>query len=495
MSPRAAAALLFTTSASTLVLEILAGRLLAPYVGVTLETFTGIIGTILAGIAAGNWLGGKAADRRDPASLLGLLVGAAGAYALLAVPLVDFLANGIRGAGPSVIVTLALLGFFVPAMLLAAVSPMVIKLTLHDLDETGRVVGRFEGVGTAGALTGTFVTGFVLVAQIPTRPTIRILGVALVLLGVALTARLRSRREATVNLLVPGILVGLLSLTSAGPCEYESAYFCAAIEVDPERETGRILRLDTLRHSYVDLADPTHLEFSYAQALSDVLAVQHPEPDPVDVAHVGGGGFTFPRYLRATRPGSTSVVLELDPLLPDLAVEELGFEPGPDVEVEVGDARLTLGRIDDGSLDIVIGDAFGGVSVPWHLATREFVELVRDKLVPDGTYVLNLIDYGPRDFARAEVATIAAVFEHVAVFTPEVRLGPRDQSTGGNFVVVGSDRPIDVEAILERNSQRGDDEAAASTAQGTLDDFVAGAQVLVDDDAPVDQLLTPLPTG
>ncbi len=65
MSPVPAAALVFYASGAVLALEILAGRLLAPYVGVTLESFTGIIGTVLAGIAAGAWIGGRMADRVD----------------------------------------------------------------------------------------------------------------------------------------------------------------------------------------------------------------------------------------------------------------------------------------------------------------------------------------------------------------------------------------------------------------------------------------------
>ena len=139
--------------------------------------------------------------------------------------------------------------------------------------------------------------------------------------------------------------------------------------------------------------------------------------------------------------------------------------------------------------------AFSGQSVPWHLTTQEFVELVRDKLRPGGTYTLNMIDYGDREFARAEVATIAAVFEHVLVLAPETRLAPRGEGSGGNYVVAASDEPLDVEAILERNRLRGDDEAAVSTSDGSLAAFVDGAQVLTDDHAPVDQLLTPLPTG
>lgn len=498
MTSRIAAALVFTTSAVVLVLETLAGRLLAPYAGVTLETFTAIIGTILAGISLGAWLGGRAADRHEPTKLIGPLIAVGGALSFASVPLIDVLGPGATangGINPVGLVFITAMAFFLPAAVLSAVSPLVVKARLDDLEETGRIVGRFSAIGTAGAIIGVFVTGFVLVANFPTRPTVYVVAGAMVLLGVVLSLRHRGARGCLPMILaVAGVSLGLGLLVN-GPCEFESPYFCATIETDPERASGRILRLDTLRHSYVDLDDPTYLDFTYAQALEDVLAVEHPAPDPVDAVHIGGGGFTFPRYLRATRPGTQSTVLELDPLLVDLSIEELGFEPGPDVEVETGDARLTLQRLPDGEADLVIGDAFGGVSVPWHLTTREFVEVVHDKLRPGGTYALNMIDYGPRDFARAELATLAEVFEHVAAFAPPERFADRSTSAGGNFVLVASDEPIAVEEILARNAAGGDDEAAVSTQDGSLQEFIGGADVLTDDDAPVDQLLTPLPSA
>ncbi len=502
MSSRAAASLVFVTSAAVLVLETLAGRLLAPYAGVTLETFTAIIGTILAGISLGAWLGGRAADAGNPARLLGPLIAAGGALSMLSILMIDVLGpattrnGGISSFGLVMIVAAA---FFLPAAVLSAVSPIIVKLTLDDIQDTGSIVGRLSAIGTAGAIVGTFVTGFVLVSNFPTRPTLRGVAAMLIVLGLVITARNATAKKDLGRLAVAAVLLTSLSLLSSGPCEYESPYFCAAIEVDPDRASGRLLRLDTLRHSYVDLEDPTSLEFTYAQALDDVLAVTFPEPAPITAVHIGGGGFTFPRFLEATRPGTTSVVLELDPLLVELAETELGFNEAQlgfsldGVSVATGDGRLTLAQLPDGEADLVIGDAFGGVSVPWHLTTREFVSLVKSKLTADGVYALNMIDYGPRDFARAELATLADVFTHVAAFTPANRLGPRDQSAGGNFVLVASDSPIDVEGILARNAADGDDEAAVSTLDGSLAAFIGDAKVLIDDHAPVDQLLTPLP--
>lgn len=483
----AAGALVFSTSAAVLVLEILAGRLLAPYVGVTLETYTGIIGTVLAGISLGTWLGGRLADRADPRRTLGPMLVLGGALALLAVPAVRLFGALQLGSGPVAIVTLALVGFFAPAAVLSAVSPTVVKLQLADLDETGRVVGRLSALGTAGAIIGTFVTGFLLVAALPTQPIIVGVGTTLVIVGLLLWAWLRPRNAAVpiAETTLAALALGL-SLLVPDPCQVESAYFCARVIPDEDGSGGRLLMLDTLRHSYVDLDDPEHLEFSYARIMSDVLAAVAPAGVPIEALHIGGGGFSLPRYVDATRPGSENVVLELDPALVELARRELGLETGPALEVRTGDARLGLRDVADDAYDVVIGDAFGGLAVPWHLTTQEFMGEIARVLRPGGIYAINLIDYPPLGFARAEAATLRTVFDHVAVIAPPARLERRE---GGNFVLVASDAPLPLDAIATRNAGRGDDDAVAAGAR--LDAFVGDAPVLTDAYAPVDQLLTP----
>jgi spermidine synthase len=486
MPPFAAGLLVFYTSAAVLVLEIMAGRLLAPYVGVTLETFTGIIGVVLAGIALGSWYGGRLADVRDARALLGPMTAFGGVLALLALPLITFFGVAFAGGGVVAILVLSFVGFFAPAAVLSAVTPTVIKLQLASLEETGAVVGRLSALSTVGALFGTFVTGFVLVAALPSRPILMVLGGSLIATGLVLWRGLRAPDVGTPNQAVALGVVGLL-LTAAvpSPCDVESAYYCASVIVDEDRASGRVLRLDRLSHSYIDLADPTHLEFSYTQMFSDVLSTVQPG-QPIDALHIGGGGFTMPRYIDATRPGSTSLVLELDPTLLDIARERLGMETSEDLRVQLGDARLGLDRQPENAWDVVIGDAFGGVAVPWHLTTREVVEEVRRTLRPDGTYVLNVIDYPPLAFARAAAATLGDVFEHVAIVARPQRL---DGAEGGNLVLVASDAPIDVQEIQASISARGGDQAVATGA--AVDEFIGSASVLTDDFAPVDQLLTP----
>jgi hypothetical protein len=488
--PRLAAGLLvFFTSAAVLMLEILAGRLLAPYVGVTLETYTGIIGTVLAGISLGTWIGGKTADRVDPRKTLGPLLILGGALALCTIPAIRLFGGAQLNGGPVEIVVLSLVGFFAPATVLSAISPTVVKLQLGDLDETGRVVGRLSAIGTAGAIFGTFATGFVLVATVPTTPIVIGLGVVLIAGGVALWAWLGRPAGAPLSagVLVVAVIGAGLGALLPNPCQFESAYFCARIVPDPVRPTGRTLWLDQLRHSYVDLEDPTYLEFSYAKIMSDVIASVAPDGQPIDALHIGGGGFSLPRYIAAVRPGSFSRVLELDPTLLRIAQTELGLKTGPDLQVRLGDARLNLVDEPVGGYDLVIGDAFGGQAVPWHLTTTEFTEAIKGRLRPGGVYAVNLIDYPPLGFARAEAATLRTAFAHVAVIAPRERL---DRAAGGNFVLVASDAPLDLDTILARNFARGDDDQVASGPD--LDAFVDGAPVLSDDYAPVDQLLTPL---
>jgi len=479
----AAGALVFATSAAVLVLEILAGRLLAPYVGVTLETTTGIIGVVLAAISGGTWAGGRLADATDPRRVVGPLLMGGGAAALLVVPVVRALGPSADGSAASIVIVAAGT-FFVPAALLSAVAPAVVKLQVRDLATTGTTVGRLSALGTAGALVGTFVTGFLLVSSSPVRLIVTGLGLLTVAVGAILTVTLGRRRPAgtMAMALAVGLVGSSLALLVPERCPDTSVYYCARVERDPLRPSGRVLRLDTLRHSYVDLADPNHLEFSYTRSFAAVIGGA--APGPLRALHIGGGGFTMPRWLAAARPGSTSLVLELDPALVGLARRELGLRTGPELQVSEGDGRLGIAGQRDGAFDLVVGDAFGSLAIPWHLATREMVAEVRRVLRPGGTYVLNVIDRPPQRFVKAEAATLAAVFQHVALVATGAEAAGE---AGGNHVLVASDDPIDVAGLGRRLARRDDPQVVVAGAD--LNRFVGAAEVLTDDFAPVDQLL------
>lgn len=484
MGPRTAAVLVFGASAAVLVVEIVALRLLAPYIGLTLETSTMVIGTALGAIALGSWTGGWYADRVDPRRLIGPALAISG----VVVAATPVLMRATAEWATPLLVLVAAATILCPGALLSAVTPLVTKVRLTTIAETGTVVGRLSGIGTVGAIVGTVVTGFILISRLPVSDILVGLGGLLVLGGVVMEWHGRRWRSAASLALV--VAAGLGTGIAPGGCDAETRYHCLEVVADPERQGGRTLILDGLRHSYVDIDDPTHLEFEYVRALAAVTDASFASGQPLDAYHLGGGGLTFPRYLEATRPGTRSVVSEIDGGVVEIDRELLGLETGSGIEVRVEDGRLGLRRLDSNSRDLVVGDAFGGVSVPWHLTTVEAMKDVRRVLHDDGVYAANLIDHGDLAFARAKVATMAEVFEHVAVVgapaTVDVDSADRE---GGNIVVVGSDRPLDLRALEAVLAER--DTGWTAIGGDDVTTWVGDAQVLTDDHAPVDQLLQP----
>lgn len=471
---------MFYTSAAVLVLEILAGRLLAPYAGVTLETFTAIIGVVLAGIAFGTWLGGRYADRTaSPVTLVGPVLILGGALAASTVPLARLLGPSMGTEGIAGLVALTAISILPATAVLSATPPIVVKIILDDLDSTGATVGRISALGTAGALIGTFTSGFVLVATLPTSVTILTVALTTTIAGFALWLRHRPKTQRLATIALIGLVAGSMSTMAAqSPCDVETAYFCASEVTDPDNQDASFLLLDTVTHAYVDKVDPTNLRFSSIRMFAS--AIEAMTEGRIDALHVGGGGFSLPTWLTATRPGSRNVVLELDAALVDFVEDR--FEPAPVERTIVGDARVSLNEAGDG-FDVVVGDAFGGLAVPWHLTTEEFLEEISGALNGGGFYVMNLIDHGDFDFLRAEIATASRVFPHTALVTVPERF-----DVGGNFMLVASKQPIPADRIVAEASSL--ELEVTALAGEALDLFVGDAAILTDDFAPVDQLLS-----
>ncbi len=477
----AAAALVFVAAGAVLMLEILAVRLLAPYVGLTLETTTAVIGAALAGIALGAAAGGYFADRTDTRKLIvGLLIGG-GMLTLLTVPVVHWLGPGVRGEGDLAVVGVTLIALVPAAAVLSAVSPAVAHLQLHDLRVSGTIVGSLSAWATAGALLGTFGTGFVLIPLMPVSSAVLVIGAVLVLVGISLGAGSKVLAPAGVAAIaIVAVGFGVLSTSSDSPCLTETQYHCVRLVADPAHPRAYNLVLDKSFNSYVDLDDPARLEYPYVKWIADAIdSVDRPRA-PLDGVFVGGGGFTLPRWLLETRPGSNARVLELDDGLVEFAEDRLGLRESSSLRVSVGDARVGMLDVPTDSADVVVGDAFSGESVPWHLTTGEWLDEVRRVLKPDGLYAMNLIDLHPLDLARAEAATLLESFKDVHLVSFPTRSG---NLAGGSFVFLASDRQIPAAAGTH----------GGGTISGEREDierFSARAEPLRDDYAPADQLVT-----
>jgi spermidine synthase len=459
--------------------------LLAPYVGLTMETTTSIIGAVLAGIALGAWIGGEFADRTDPRKLaVGLLIGG-GLLALLTVPIVRALGPSARGHGNLAALGVTLASLVPSAAVLSAVSPTVARLQLRDLGASGTIVGRLSAFATAGALVGTFGTGFVIVPLMPVSTAVLVIGLTLAAGGLLLGGYVRAlSRAAAAATLVAVLGLTLLSVTRDSPCDADTSYHCARIEADPNFANARLLVLDGTYNSFVDLDEPRNLAFPYTQWIARATDAYAPQGKPLNVVYVGGGGFTLPQWLLATRPGSQARVMEVDKKLVELDEERLGLKTSANLKAVVGDARASMRDVPSGSADVVVGDAFSGFSVPWQLLTREWISEVRRVLKPGGLYAINLIDLDKMDMARAEIATLSQQFRDVQlVATPDA--GGEISGESGNLVVLASDK---------RRTWPGFDPDTTGGAvfdRATVARFAEGGKILRDDYAPVDQLLTP----
>jgi MFS family permease len=477
----AAAALVFVAAGAVLVLEILAVRLLAPYVGLTLETTTSIIGAALGGIAAGAAIGGYLADRTDTRRLIVVLLLLGGALTLLTVPAVRWLGPGARGEGEFAALGIMLVSLVPAAAVLSAVSPAVAHLQLHDLRASGTVVGRLSAWATAGALVGTFGTGFVLVPLMPVSTAVLVIGAVIVFAGVALGAGSRLLSLAGVaGVAVVAVALGAASTALHSPCLAETHYNCIGIVAEAAHPEGYNLLLDDGYESFIDPQHPSRLEYAYTQWIADAIDGMNRPKAPLDGVFVGGGGLTLPRWLDATRPGSHALVLEVDGGLINFVENRLKLPPPSQFQVKVGDARINMLEVKSNSADVVVGDAFSQHSVPWQLTTSEWIAEVKRVLKPGGLYAMNLIDDPPLEMLKAEAATLLNAFSDVRLVTFAAEDG---RPAGGNAVLLASDRPMP-------KAVRSNAEGAITYNLPGVEWLARGAEPLRDDYAPVDQLLT-----
>jgi spermidine synthase len=477
-----AASIVFIAAGAVLVLEILSVRLLAPYVGLTLETTTSIIGAVLLGIAVGAGVGGRIADRTSPPRMVvGLLIGG-GVLALLTVPIVRWLGPSAVEGGTDGALKVTFAALVPVAAVLSATSPTVAHWQLRDLHASGTIVGGLSAWATGGALVGTFGTGFVLVPLLPVSSSVLGVGIVLVLGGILLGAYTRQLRAGA----IAGAILGTAALGVIGPllhspCDAETSYHCVKVTTSPETSAGRVLWLDAGANSYVNLHDPRDLGwFRYTRWIAGTVDAFGKPRAPLDAVFVGGGGFTLPRWLEATRPGSRSSVLEVDKQLIEFDEHHLGLRTSARLRATSGDARLTIRREPTGSADLVVGDAFSDRTVPWQLMTTEWLHEVRRVLKPGGLYALNMIDERPLSLLRAETATLLRVFKHMRMITTA---GADGRPAGGNVVLIASNEPLPPQLAAPA--------AGASVFdRDAIVRLVAGAKPLTDDYAPVDQLQT-----
>jgi spermidine synthase len=504
-------------------------------VGVSLYTWTSIIGVVLAGISIGAYVGGLVADRYPQPSTLGWLLFLSGLGAFSISPLTNLIGGAEFQTSLMVrILLITSIIFFVPSCLLGMISPVVVKLTLNNLEKTGNVVGKIYAFSTLGSILGTFATGFFLISWMGTRNILLTMGLILIV-AAPIFGGFFFRKKALMffllflclTLILP--VLGLYGYASIQPGQivlppsplqslgtvYEyafkppsdaSTYFFTesnyyTIKVKRDNRNGEeapleTLVLDHLIHSYNDLKDPFHLEYEYERIYEEVVRWQAGKRNSLNALFLGGGGYTLPRLIDARYPHADIDVVEIDPEVTRVGLAYLGVSQAKHIRSFNEDARwFIMNSKEKGKYDFVFGDAFNDLSIPYHLTTKEFALQLKSLMKPDGLLMANVIDSFKKGlFMPAYIRTLEEVFGKGNVHL--LTLGDDYDAMGiSTHVVLASPGRLDLDNFVATLQGNGKGEMNAHVMPSDrLQQYLKERPtvVLTDDYVPVDNLIAPI---
>jgi spermidine synthase len=526
----ASSAVAFVSGGVLLGLELAASRVLAPYFGNSLFVWGALIGVVLTGLSIGYWLGGITADRIPRPSLV-VAVLLLGGAAVLAIPFADeevLEAIVEWDPGPRADPLLAAVVLFGPAsVILAAVTPIVVRLLIRSLATAGRTAGRLFSISTAGSIVGTFATAFWLIPELGLDQLLALLAAALFVaaVGFAIVERLFPALGGAAVALAAAVLASVSLAPEAGETlsasasrnwsplyrlqrergRQESVDLGAGLKVVFRKETryhrlavvdddtSRYLRFDASYQSGMYLGQPFRTRFSYTDYFDLALAYR---PSTTRMLFIGLGGASAPKRMWRDFPQLQIDVAELDPVVADVAYRYFGLPRSPRIDVTVEDGRRYLAGRDE-RWDAIAIDAFFSDSIPFHMTTSEFLQLVRDRLEPGGVVVTNVIGAleGPDSrLFRALYRTYRSVFPTVLVHP--VYEGDREKTAVRNIILVATESPAAGRRFLlgRWNELRRGSGQAPSLRSAILDRREGPVRtedvpLLTDDYAPTDALL------
>ena len=490
----------FLVSACGLIIEIVAGRLIAPAFGMSLYTWTSIIAVVLAGFSVGHWIGGRMTvgtnSLRQQLKKISIALFLSSGSSLLILPMLDLIPSLVLSVQMSLIPAIMAVSmslFFLPSLFVGIVSPLATKMAvdLAENGETGMIIGRMYALGSVGAIFGALLAGYLLIATLGSRSTVLLIAFLYFAQG-CLFAIIQGLERNKLLISATLFCTGLASITYltgsfASRCYAESSYFCIQIDsVNKMNDDVRLMALDHLVHSINDKKKPGLLHSPYVHFVDEYVE-QRVGKDKISAFFIGGGGFSLPRaWIEKFQGQAILTVAEIDPDVTRVAREMLWLnDQGTNTNIIHDDARFALNSLAASKkFDLIFGDAFHDISIPTHLVTREFNELIASRLNHNGFYVVNVVDNPARPtFLLSFVKTLRQSFPETEIwFEP-------DQAERMTFIVVASKTPFEKKFLVaqngfERNWWRWPD--------SKLDEVISSDAVLIltDDYAPVERLMS-----
>jgi predicted membrane-bound spermidine synthase len=449
-------AVAFVTGAIVMSFEMLGSRYLNPYFGSGIYTWAALISTVLIALMAGYFLGGTLADRTASPAVLALTV-IIGSLYLLALPafaqaILEFVLAGVDDIRAGSLISALALMFF-PVTFLGMYSPFAIRLLLRSAQRSGRVSGAVYGISTAGAIVGTLGTTFFLIPTIGSRAITLTLGALGLAAGSALLALARLHRRAGAalvvialaaptapagradNLIDEGVRVAMLERGDGRLAHIETPYNDVFIT---KRQHQLVMSFQLKGWDYTEsvsnLLDPDDLPLRYAQVMT--IATVYPEA-PRKILMLGLGGGSISTYLGRFMPEAAITTVEIDPGVITAAKTYFGLRETERMRYHAGDGRVFLNRNSE-PYDLILLDAYRGGYVPFHLLTREFYTLVKQRLTPGGAAAFNVHD-GSKLYAST-VKTLGEVFAALDLYPTGV----------GEVIAVARTSPLDPQTLERR---------------------------------------------
>ncbi|MFO7447220.1 MAG: fused MFS/spermidine synthase [Ignavibacteriaceae bacterium] len=436
--------IVFICGGSVLAIEILGTRIIGPFYGVSLFLWSALISITLIALSVGYMIGGRLADKKKSYNVLAFIIFLSGIITLL-IPV--FRNTVIQFTESMELRTAVLISsfilFFPPLTLLGMVSPYTIKLRTQSLDEIGTRAGDLYAISTIGSVIAALLTGFILIPNIGVIKLTLTIGIVLIITGV-LTFTIGKK-----------ILVKALSILVILLLSFSAMSFFPAEKPDPDKGLIdiqqsaygeiRVMEIDDVRFLLIDGGIHTAVSTETQQNILPYAWVFDVTKNLLgysgDMLLIGLGGGSI---LRSFYDDNWDIdVVEIDPAVTAIAKKYFNLVPSFD-NIYHQDGREFL-RAYENTYDLILVDAFGSSSVPFHLTTLESFRLTKSRLQQDGILALNIESIGWNDIIVATVAkTVKQIFSNVIVL-PIAE--PPDQL--GNVIIVASDAPIELKEKLE----------------------------------------------
>ena len=476
----------FLSGALTMMLELIAARVLSPYVGSSNLIWTTIIGIMLISMSIGYWFGGKMADKNkenDIKILSNYLL--ISAIATSIIPILEVVVIDVLSQLSSNLIFVAIIcatvTFGIPSFLLATVSPIAVKIKNNSMDHIGATSGKISSLSTIGSIFGTFFAGFILIPNLGVRNII--LGCSILLW--ILSAYLFNKKDRKYYILMIIELLIIIGLNILGGYLFQLRNPEITRDVDSEYSRIWVTNLDVGETTYKTLQVDTGLESYINQETGEMGATylyyydlfEYYNKEANDALMIGGAAYTYPMHYLKKYENKTIDVVEIDETMTQIAEEEFGLDKNnPNLGLITQDGRSYL-NYNEKKYDTVFVDAFKGLNAPFELTTYEAMQKVYDSLNNNGTVITNIIsaiEGDDADFIKYEYSTYKAIFDDVKVFQVNPNHSDDEEQ---NLILVG------IKGNGNINTDK--EEEYGELLSNEIKDFTSDKPIITDDYAPI----------